>query len=170
MHKIAVTGPESSGKTTLVKALAAHFNSPYTEEFARAYLEKNKGKYDQHDLLPILKGQIENEDKAAVQDAPFLFCDTDPLVIMIWSEFKYGTVDPLIDAIWKDHQYSLRLLVYPDTIWEYDPLRENKEDRKRLYDLYYSALKEANLPFVIIKGSAEERVETAVKALKELSK
>ena len=39
MLKIIVTGPESSGKTTLCKSLSKHFKIPYSEEFARKYLD-----------------------------------------------------------------------------------------------------------------------------------
>ena len=63
--KIAITGPESSGKTTLAKELAKYFkNSFLVNEFSREYLEKLTRKYIFADLLNIAKGQRKNEIQA----------------------------------------------------------------------------------------------------------
>ena len=57
---IVITGPESSGKTTLTKALAKAFKTGYTEEYSREYLNCNS-KYKQEDLLKIAQGQLQKE-------------------------------------------------------------------------------------------------------------
>ena len=52
--KIAITGPESCGKTTLSKALKKHYKeSILVPEFAREYLHKLNSKYQYSDLLNI---------------------------------------------------------------------------------------------------------------------
>ena len=61
MNKIIITGPESSGKTTLCENLSQHFKLSFSKEFARFYLEKNGGNYNQSDLLEIAKGQLLSE-------------------------------------------------------------------------------------------------------------
>lgn len=65
--KIVIYGAESTGKTTLCQALAAHYRTVWVPEYARAYLQK---KYDNsgeicaiEDLIPIAKGQIRAEKK-----------------------------------------------------------------------------------------------------------
>ena len=63
MLKIIVTGPESSGKTTLCKALSEHYNLPFTKEFAREYLTDLGKNYLQEDLLEIAKGQLKSEQQ-----------------------------------------------------------------------------------------------------------
>ena len=50
MLKIIITGPESSGKTALCKALSKHFKIPYTEEYAREYLNNLGREYKKEDL------------------------------------------------------------------------------------------------------------------------
>ena len=64
MIKIAVVGPESSGKTTMCEALALEFGSIWVEEFARAHLEEHGPEYTEPDLLNIAKGQVLAEGQA----------------------------------------------------------------------------------------------------------
>ena len=85
MIKVAITGPESSGKTTLSEQLANHFNVEWVPEFARTYLIETGGAYTQEDLDFIAKGQFEEMEK--VQDRELVFYDTDLTVIKIWSRF-----------------------------------------------------------------------------------
>ena len=69
---IVVIGPESSGKTTLCKGLATHYNVPFTEEYARKYLEIQGADYNLEDLLQIAKGQLlleqSNKNEFAIHD------------------------------------------------------------------------------------------------------
>ena len=64
--KIALFGPESTGKTTLASQLAAHYDTVWTPEFARDYLQGKWNKYQQicdpEDLLPIAFGQTKLEN------------------------------------------------------------------------------------------------------------
>src|SRR6266508_5671062 len=63
IKKIVVTGPESTGKSTLCQQLAKHFNTLWCPEYAREYLLKNGAKYSYDDLLNIAKGQVRLEDE-----------------------------------------------------------------------------------------------------------
>ena len=89
MLKIIVTGPESSGKTTLCKALSEHYNLPFTKEFAREYLTDLGKNYLQEDLLEIAKGQLENE-QLINNNQQISLHDTDLITLKIWSDYKYG--------------------------------------------------------------------------------
>ena len=89
---IVITGPESSGKTTLAKGLAKELNMDYTEEYAREYLNTNST-YRQKDLLYIAQGQLQKE-KANLN--PTVIHDTDLITIKIWSEYKYNQCNPWI--------------------------------------------------------------------------
>ena len=166
MHKIAITGPESSGKTSLTEALANHFDCDFTVEYAREYLTLRNGKYGQDDLLKMLHGQIELEEKEINKNETFLICDTDPLVIWVWSMVKYGKVDTEIDRIWNSRQYDLYLLIKPDLVWEYDTLRESKNDREELFLMYKTMLEKLNKPYIIIEGN--KRLEKAINAINTL--
>ena len=63
--KIVILGPESTGKSTLCKQLAQHYNSSWCAEFAREYLLQHGTSYTYDDLLTIAKGQVALEGKSS---------------------------------------------------------------------------------------------------------
>lgn len=167
--KVAILGPESSGKTTLCKRLSEHFNEPWVEEFARDYLEQREGRYEEADLVFFAQQQQALEKQKQKIAKHFLFCDTNPLTIKIWGLYKYGRYDPAIKEIVNTSSYNLQLLLKADLPYEEDPLRENASiaSRKELFDIHYKELKKRKLPFAVIEGSGEQRFFNALKALQE---
>lgn len=178
MLKIILTGPESSGKTTLAQQLVAHFNAPLVEEYARVFFEK-KGtpQYEQEDLVQIAKGQLINELKIMERElpithhpSPILICDTDLLTLKIWSDEVYGNCSEelmqLIDDQLINHQLPINndyFLCSPEAIkWEDDPLRENPHDRERLFKIYEKELQFYKKKYHILRGSLVERLEEAI--------
>ncbi|RMG69257.1 MAG: ATPase, partial [Bacteroidetes bacterium] len=105
-------------------------------EYARAYLSTLGRPYREEDLLAIARGQLAAEARVIDPDKPYLFCDTNLLVIRIWSEVKYGRCDPEIRDMERLDRYALHLLTYPDLPWEPDPLRESPHRLRELFDHY----------------------------------
>lgn len=163
---LVVTGPESSGKTTLASQLADYWKTPLVHEVSRDYL-KGKNSYQQHDLVEIAKQQ-HNQEQAALSHAPNkIVCDTDLLVIMIWSEVKYGRCDPWITATFENsikQQASSRYYYLCDfnIPWQADPLRENPHNRDELFNLYLQKLIAYELAHSIVKGEPEVRLQQAL--------
>ncbi len=164
--KIAITGPESSGKTTLTEKLAVKYNASSVPEFARNYLLDRNGIYNQHDLDTIAIGQVNSLE--AIQ-TNFLICDTEMTVIKIWSEFKYKSCSEIILNLYKQQKFDHYFLCYPDIPWEEDPLRENPNDREMLFDIYLNELKKNNIPFTVISGNLETRLKTCEEVIERLS-
>ncbi len=163
-QRIVITGPESSGKTWLSKALSTHYKTIWTPEFARSYLEEIKRPYEETDLLIMARKQLELQPKT-LKKPPHFFYDTGLLVLKIWSEFKYGRTHPWIDQELSADHYDLFLLCRPDLPWQYDPLRENPEERDLLFKVYEDTLKSLQLPFEIITGEGENRLQNAIKVV-----
>ena len=156
MKRIAFTGPESCGKTTIAKRFAAHVEGSYVEEFARTYLEQRTGQSDESDLLTIAQGQW------ALWKEPngILIADTEMLVLKVWSEVRFGRTDAFIEEALKTQNFDHYFLCYPDLPWEPDPLREHPEKRLELFDLYRDKLRALNFPFTVLKGSIDQRLMT----------
>ena len=172
--KIVLFGPESTGKTSLAKTLAEHYRTEWVPEFARDYLQE---KYDnageicaQEDLLPIAKGQMKHENQLAKKANNILFCDTNLLETYIYGEAYYPDFEYSLEArklktaIKKTH-YDLHFLTYIDVPWEPDDLRDKPYEREAMFARFENALKERNLPFVLLKGNPQERIKIALKLL-----
>lgn len=162
MKRIVITGPESSGKTTLTRHLARHYGGSWVGEYARTYLEKLNRPYVEEDLERIGRKQL-RQQRAAGQGHGFLFCDTGLVVLYVWSVVSYQRVQPwLAEALERD-QTDLYLLTTPDMPWEPDPLREHPEQRDWLFDQYRAFLDSHHVPHRIISGPCEaERLGNAI--------
>lgn len=159
--RIAITGPESTGKSTLAKKLAEHYKTVWVPEFARTYINQLDRPYDQYDLIKMAKGQISHEEELISKAYKYLFCDTELTVIKIWSEYKYGNIDPAILSKYYNMSYDLYLLMDIDIPWEYDMQREQPEKRKFFFDWFNRSLHEKNRCYRVISGNHEERVNRA---------
>ena len=164
MLKIIVTGTESSGKTTLCKALSKHYNLPFTKEFAREYLTDLGKNYLQEDLLEIAKGQLENE-QLITNNQQISLHDTDLITLKIWSDYKYGNCNNwILEQIEKQKvENRFYLLCKPDLKWDYDPLRENPNDRDDLFAIYKKELERLGHNYFIVEG--EERFQRAIQKI-----
>lgn len=163
--KIAIIGPESTGKSKLAEDLAAYYNTVYVPEFARDFLSGLGRTYNQNDLLQIAKKQQESILFYQFKANDYLFVDTEMIVIKIWSEFKYKIVHPWIISELKKQDFNLYLLCDIDMEWEYDPLREHPRHRERLLKLYENELEKRKFPFIKISGLGKQRTLNAIKAV-----
>tara|TARA_B100001057_G_C22314967_1_gene743533 strand:+ start:88 stop:594 length:507 start_codon:yes stop_codon:yes gene_type:complete len=167
MLKIAITGPESSGKTTLSAALAEHYKVSYIPEFARTYLGKTKGQYQQLDLDIIAQGQLKSLDSFKGYIA---ICDTDFSVLELWSQYKYNSVSHYIKELVSKDFFDLHVLCAPDIPWEPDPLRETPNSRDALFELYKTNLKTYKKNFIVVNDTHENRFKKSVQAIDLLIK
>ncbi|HLN53053.1 MAG TPA: ATP-binding protein [Lentimicrobium sp.] len=165
--RIAITGPESTGKSQLAKQLAETYSESWVPEFSREYLALTDGKYEYKDILAIAKGQYKKELAALKTCRRILFCDTDFLVTFIWEKVRFGKTHKWIRDNLSALPYDYTLLCNTDLPWEYDPLRENPNDRELLYNLYLHELNTRNISYAIIKGTGDERLQNAIKALRD---
>lgn len=166
MIKIAITGPESTGKSTLCELLAKEYNTTFVPEFARGYIEKLDRPYHYNDLLEIAKGQVSTESQLVKSANKIIFCDTDLTVIKIWSEHKFGECHPWILNKLNIIHYDYYFLCDIDIPWEFDEQREHPQLRKYFFDLYKKEMESRNLPYQIISGKVNERLDSCKKILK----
>ncbi len=168
--KVVLTGPESTGKSTLAEKLAAHYQTVWVPEYARAYIGGLDRPYNKEDILRIAQGQLERESIFLINANSLLICDTALLVPKIWSEVVYGECPEWIEKQFIQRHYDLYLLMYPDIEWESDPQREHPHYRKELFELYEKTLQKINTPFAIIKGDTENRMILARQAIEVILK
>lgn len=168
MIKIVITGPESTGKTTLAQGLGRHYQTDWLREYARIYIDNLHRPYEQEDLLIMAKGQLASEEAARMKGQNLIICDTSLEVIKIWSEVKYHACHPWILDKLQKQKVDVYLLCTPDIPWQPDPQRESPEDRERLFTIYQHELEDKN--YIEIRGDETKRLSTAIQAVDTLLK
>lgn len=168
LKRVAITGPESTGKSWLANKLAMQYSTHMVGEYARDYFLNRNYDYKIDDLVDIAKGQLENEESIATISNKIIFCDTDMTVMKIWSKIVFGSVPEWIETKISEHSYDLYLLCYPDIDWEPDPLRSNPHNRQYIYDLFVKELEKNKFNYQVVSGTGVNRLKNAVNFVDEL--
>ncbi|MFW0739556.1 DUF4301 family protein [Flavobacterium sp. T12S277] len=171
--KIALFGPESTGKTTLAKQLSEYYETEWVPEFARDYLQE-KWEENQHicvaeDMLPIAYGQVALENQKLSLSKKYLFCDTNLMVTKVFSEMYYGFCDPLLNEAALEHEYDLFFLTDIDVPWEKDDIRDTPEGRETVFSVFKQTLIDTKKPFITLSGNKESRLAKAVAIVEQLA-
>ncbi len=168
IFKIVLTGPESTGKTTLAEKLATHYNTVCVPEYARSYIAALKRPYEAQDILNIAKGQLKWENDFLPKANHLLFCDTALIVPKIWSEVAFGDCPEWIENQLATRHYDLYLLMRPDIDWQPDPQREHPNYRVELFEMYREVLQNGDTPYVVIEGNYKKRFKAAMQVIDNL--
>lgn len=168
--RVAIFGPECSGKTTLACHLARIFDAPWAPEYVRSFWEERRGDIRRTDLGAIARGQIENEDSAAARAKALVICDTELITNTLWADLLFPGACPVWvrrEAEFRARRYALYLLCATDIDFVDDGQRcfPGTRQREHCGQLWRSALVERGLPFVDVQGSLHERIAIAVSAI-----
>lgn len=163
---VAILGAESTGKTTLCKDLASHYQCQWVPEFMRPYLQAKWNSQRQtcewEDLLPIAYGQMALENSRAQRSSQYLFCDTSLFELMVYADWYYGTCPPAIRHAALAHHYDLILLTEVDVPWVADDLRDAPHQREAIAQRFAAELTRHGKPFRSIGGDRQARVDQVV--------
>jgi len=164
--RIAVTGPESTGKTTLAIQLAELYKGSYIPEFAREYVENLPHHYTYEDVEAIARMQLEQYQATRSSTGQLFFFDTWLIITKVWFNWVFNKTPQWLDDQIRQCPIDLFLLCLPDLPWEADPVRENGgENRLKLLDLYRSELNHYGFKFAEIGGIGEIRLQSAIEAV-----
>lgn len=176
--RVAVLGPEATGKSTLVEALAERFHTRAVIEYARplfnAFVAEGRrapGEFRYEDLELVARGQRALEDTLAEASNGVLICDTDVLTTKTWSEYLYGKVDPWIDGEASRRSYDLTFLLHPaDNPYVQDGQRvmTDLHVRERFFDQLCANLDQVGRQYHVLRGTYDERFREAVERIGEL--
>ena len=179
MMRLAIFGPESTGKTMLAEKLAAHFNAPLVAEYAREFWDRH-GVITLEDIPGMAREQWRREDEAAglrlggtgPTAAQLVICDTEALTTVLWSDLLFGTCPDDIrrGAEKRAKNYALYLLLDIDVPFAPDPQRcfPEQADREKCMRVWRGALERRHLPFVEIRGDWAQREQWAIEAVNRL--
>jgi len=165
--RVAVTGPESSGKTTLSASLAERFGTVFVPEASRGYSDAKGIVYEIADILPIARAQKESEESLSPKAHRLLVLDTDLLTVTVWSHVLYGACPPEAEAMAAEQNVDLTLLLRPDLPWTFDPQRCHPDlaDREDFFERLRRGLLRLRRAFVVVGGASEARLSAAEEAV-----
>lgn len=169
--KIAVVGAESTGKSWLCEELAKHYKTVWVPEYAREYFnDSDIYDYTLDDLIVIAKKQIELEEEYLKKANYFLFCDTTLITLKIWAELEFENTPEFIESNLNKIYYDHYFIMDNQIPWAPDPLRQNKHSRDLLFEMNRSEVKKSGIPFTVIVGTDQARLENAIEIMNALKK
>jgi NadR type nicotinamide-nucleotide adenylyltransferase len=188
--KIAVIGPESTGKSTLSEQLANHYHTLWVPEYAREYCSTLTHECTLEDEMNMFYGQLASEDaaieslqsstshesratsheithhsKLEARSSKLLICDTTIVTVKIWCEHVFESCPIEVQKVFEERTYDLYLLMDIDLPWMEDPLRDFPHLREYFMQWYIRLMNESNANYKVISGTNEQRFENAVKAI-----
>lgn len=165
---IVLHGAESTGKSTLTRQLAAHFNAPFVPEYGRTYCEAYGTDLTPRDLVRIMDGHNDLTAQTRKEASALFFSDTDPLMTAAWQMMMFGVRNPELDAF--ADVGDLYLLMDDDLPWIDDGLRvhASAEERARFQALSKAELDRREVPYVVISGDGDARKQRAIDVIDKL--
>jgi NadR type nicotinamide-nucleotide adenylyltransferase len=172
-RRVRVLGVESSGTTTLARALAERLNTAWVPEYGRWYWEGRRHAptaetWSADEFRRIARGQQACEDDLARQANRVLVCDTDALATHVWHRRYRGHYDPVVEALAAERRYDLTLLTAPDFPFVQDGTRESEAIRHAMHGWFVDVLKAEGGSYRLLEGSPEERLAAALEAVEPL--
>lgn len=152
---ICFYGPESTGKTVLAKRLARHFATTYVPEVARELISNNNFTTD--DILRIGRAQTARVFEKSLMANKVLFCDTDLITTQIYSCHYLQDVPAELFILEKQVEYDHYFLFDIDVPWVADGLRDLKDQRHAMFQVFKRELDKRKVPYTIVQGTYAER-------------
>jgi NadR type nicotinamide-nucleotide adenylyltransferase len=168
--RVCVVGAESTGTTTLARALAAHYRTTWVPEYGREYSEARLARGDTSDwradeFTHIAVEQCRMEDSAARESNGLLICDTDAFATSIWHRRYLGRRSPAVEAIADSRRHDLYLLTGDEIPFVQDGTRDGEHIRHWMHDAFVEELERTGREYMLVRGSREERLAHAVAAI-----
>lgn len=161
--KVVIMGPESTGKSTLVKRLAEYFGTTFTEEYGREYCEKRGGteNFTIEDFENIADEHLYRHNRDVFNANKVHFVDTEALVTKVFAEMYLGDdvkSEPIENNI-QLQKFDLVLLLDVDVPWVDDGTRDfpDPKMRKKHFKRLKNILNEYGVKYHVIKGDYEDR-------------
>jgi nicotinamide riboside kinase len=170
MIKIIITGPESTGKSTLAKNVSNYLKEPFVPEYARFFMPTISLPYSASNLRDIAHGQLYWHTLYKSKATNWLVCDTGVEAVDIWHLYRFGGVDEVLRKLFVEDESCCYLLCKPDIPWVEDPLRETPWQRPEIFNSFIALMENHHKKYHIVEGQTEEeRLGCALQLIKKIA-
>lgn len=157
VQRLALLGGESSGKTTLARALAQALNTVWVPEYGRQRWEELRQTLSMEELVQVARVQVQWETEHAPQAQQWLICDTTPLTTLQYCLHDHADAPPELRQLAR-RAYDLTVLCQPDFGFVQDGCRRDDSFRQQQHDWTLARLAEAGVVPLLVQGSVAERL------------
>lgn len=167
--KIAVVGPESTGKSTMASYLATHFGTLAIPEYSRYYCEDLNREYTLQDEINMFYGQVALEEALLpLAQNDLVICDTTILTVKVWCDHLFQhTPEKILKEI-QTREYTGYLLMDIDLPWENDPLRDFPDKREHFMRVWEEELEALQAQYIKVSGKGDARGQNGLSAALQL--
>jgi NadR type nicotinamide-nucleotide adenylyltransferase len=182
--RVVVVGAESTGTTTLSRALAAHYRAEWVAEEGRLHTEDKfvaatalagaPPRLDDlvwtvGDFVDVANRQARAEDRAARAGGPLLVCDNDPWAATVWCERYLRADHQDVAGAVGDRRPALYLLTdHAGVPFEQDGWRDGEHRRGWMTGGFRELLDARGVPWQLVTGDPAHRLRQAVQTCDDL--
>lgn len=168
--RIVILGAESTGTTTLAKDLAKYYQTTWVPEYGRMYSEgklfdADGNTWTTKEFIHIATMQNSTESALAEVCNKILICDTDAFATSVWHERYMESQSDAVEILADEQQHALYILTGDEIPFVQDGTRDGEQIRHWMHDRFVEKLTETKRPFVIVRGSKEERLARAIEQI-----
>ena len=162
--RLCLLGGESSGKTTLARALAERLGTLWVPEYGRELWERLRRTLNAEELVQVAQRQIELEDQAQPRACGWLVCDTSPLTTLQYCLHDHGLAPDVLQALAR-RAYDINLVCLPDFDFVQDGCRRDEHFRMEQHQWTLERLAEMGVSPLIVQGSTAQRLTQVLEHL-----
>lgn len=175
VKRVALMGPESTGKSTLSKLLSEHYKTQHVEEYGREVYERNGNHVDLEDFIEISTGRQKLEEESILKSNKLIVCDTEDITTYIFSKMYYPDTYKEIEGFFTERieshpKYDVYILLKPDCDGVDDGARSFLDHRDKHYQDIKEHLEMYGCNYVEVEGSWENRFNESVNVIDALLK
>ena len=194
-RRVVVVGAESTGTTTLTRALAETYRARggawagtrWVPEYGREYTHRKLAElgaatgrppgladmadlvWTEADFVTIARRQAALEDELAAVGSPLLLCDTDAFATSRWHERYLGSVSARVEQVAAAGRHHLWLLTdHVGVPFEQDGIRDGERLRPWMTERFRAELTARSLPHLVVTGDPRRRLRSATAAVDRL--
>lgn len=155
VKRICFYGPESTGKSTLAKRMAAIYSTEFVPEVSREMITSNDFTLD--DIISIGRTQTQRVSEKTKVANKLLFCDTDLITTQIYCRHYLKEVPPILFELEKKITYDRYFLFDTDVPWVADGLRDLGGRRVEMFEIFKNELDKREIPYQLLRGDFSAR-------------
>ena len=165
VRRLALLGGESSGKTTLARALAEALGTAWVPEYGRQRWEELRETLGVDELVAVARRQLAMEDAAGANARGWLVCDTTPLTTLQYCLHDHGQAPVELSELAR-RRYDLTVVCEPDFGFVQDGCRRDDTFRAQQHAWTVQQLTAMDVPWLAVHGPVATRVTQVLQALR----